>query len=105
MQVSRQEARLEEESSDEGEGQRGEPEVLHYRGSKQSLALATMWERGGPGRCNSVTNVQQALGTRYTSTHPICLKKKSGGSPDLSSLPSLPSWSQNSTPVSTGSLE
>lgn len=35
MQVSRQEARLEEESSDEGEeGQRGEPEVLHYRDSK-----------------------------------------------------------------------
>lgn len=110
MQVSRQEARLEEESSDEGEeGQRGEPEVLHYRDSKQSLVLATMWERGGPGGCNSVTNVQQALGTRYTSTRPICLKKKSGGSPDLSSLPSLvpslPSWSQNSTPVSTGSLE
>lgn len=63
------------ESCDEGEEGRREESLKSRTTGQQGLvtvpsSLAALWEREGPGGCNSVTNVQQALGTRYTSTHP-----------------------------------
>lgn len=118
MQVSWQEVRLEEESSDEGEeGRREESLKSCTTGREPSdcpfivscfVGTGRSWRMQLCDKCPAGTG-HKIRQHPSLMLYPIWLKKKSGGSPDLSSLPSLvpslPSWSQNSTLVSTGSLE